>query len=182
MLSKKKRDNDDDNDDDAAVDSRQIRIMNLVYEYVFIMIMKSEISFVWQALNLTNCVAMFFISFISAFYLIVLFIKEKRKLFNILSSHYESPYISCHIVLCLLLLSEAMWKFLIRFKDRQLSERSVLQAYVYFIYNEKIKKAKEIVFKTLSAYSKDLCYTLAHSFFYISISYSFSFSQHSQFM
>jgi len=48
MLSKKERDNDDDNDDDAAaaVDSRQRGIMNLVYEYVFIMIMKSEIGFV----------------------------------------------------------------------------------------------------------------------------------------
>ncbi len=44
---KRKRDNDDDdNDAVAAVDSRQRCIMNLVYEYVFLMIMQSEISFV----------------------------------------------------------------------------------------------------------------------------------------
>jgi hypothetical protein len=45
MLSKKRNDNGDNDDDDAvAVDFRQRRIMNLAY--VFMMMMKSEISFV----------------------------------------------------------------------------------------------------------------------------------------
>ncbi len=45
MLSKKRRNNDHDDVDDA-VDYRQRGIMNLVYVYVFIMMMESEISFV----------------------------------------------------------------------------------------------------------------------------------------
>jgi len=133
-----------------VVDSRQRRIMNLVYVYMFMMMMmmmKSEISFVWHVSNLT-----LYLSHLFHFrlHLIVLLIQKKKKKTFLTYYHHTMKlhvlfFYACHIVVCLFIITITTIStfFLIRFKDRKLHQRSALQAQICLSCNEKIGKKKK---------------------------------------
>ncbi len=140
MLSKKRNDNGDDDDNTVAVDSRQRRIMNLVY--VFMIMMKSEISFVWHVSNLTLYHS-HLIHF--RFHLIVLLIKKSFLTYYHRTMNLHVLFAS-HVLLWLFitLLTTMSTFFLIRFKDRKFHQRSALQAQICLSCNEKIEKKKKL--------------------------------------
>ena len=123
---------------------------------VFMMTMKSEISFVWHVSNLTLSLCVFRVSFISA--LTLLFSSprrsrsrrrrrrrrgERRKSF--LTYYHRAINLSLSLSpLFAYVRYGHLLLFLIRFKNRKLERRSQLQAEICFSCNEKNSKTNRL--------------------------------------